>query len=80
MRNLYHSSRSKKLLLNSVVNLRFHNSSYGLPSLRSAGASAAANAGISDRLFKGHGRWKSDRAKDGYVSTTSIVFFQFLVL
>ena len=67
MRNLYHSLRSKKLWLNSVVNLRFHNSSYGLRSLRSGGASAAANAGISDRLFKRHGHWKSDRAKDGYV-------------
>ena len=29
--------------------------------------SAAANAGISDRLFKRHGRGKSDRARDGYV-------------
>lgn len=36
-------------------------------SLRSGGGSAVANAGISDRLFKRHGRWKSDRAKDGYV-------------
>ena len=35
--------------------------------LRAGGASAAANAGISDRLFKRHGRWKSDSAKDGYV-------------
>lgn len=30
-------------------------------------ASAAANALISDRLFKRHGRWKSDKAKDGYI-------------
>ena len=28
---------------------------------------AAANAGVSDRLFKRHGRWKSETAKDGYV-------------
>ena len=34
--------------------------------LRSGGA-AAANAGISDRLFKRHGRWSSDLAKGGYV-------------
>ena len=31
------------------------------------GATAAANNGISDRLFKRHGRWRTDKAKDGYV-------------
>ena len=36
-------------------------------SLRSGGATAAATSGVSDRLFKKHGRWKSDNAKDGYV-------------
>ena len=40
---------------------------FGLHSLRSGGASAAAAAGVEDRLFKKHGRWKSDTAKDGYV-------------
>ena len=27
----------------------------------------AANAGVSNRLFKRHGRWKTDQAKDGYI-------------
>ena len=36
-------------------------------SLRAGGATAAANAGINDRLFKRHGRWLSENAKDGYV-------------
>lgn len=40
---------------------------YGLHSLRSGEASAAANNGIGDRLFKRHGRWVSENAKDGYV-------------
>lgn len=40
---------------------------YGLHSLRSGGATIAANLGISDRLFKRHGRWRSETAKDGYV-------------
>jgi len=40
---------------------------FGLHSLRSGGATAAANAGVNDRLFKHHGRWRSDKAKDGYV-------------
>jgi len=36
-------------------------------SLRAGGASCAANAGIADRLFKRHGRWVSETAKDMYV-------------
>ena len=39
----------------------------GVHSLRAGGASAAANAGIPDRLFKRHGRWMSDKAKDRYI-------------
>jgi hypothetical protein len=31
------------------------------------GATNAANAGVSNRLLKKHGRWKTDKAKDGYV-------------
>jgi hypothetical protein len=41
--------------------------SIGLHSLRAGGATAACNFGISDRLFKRHGRWKSETAKDDYV-------------
>ena len=40
---------------------------YGLHSLRSGGATASVLCGIPDRLFKTHGRWRSDLAKDGYV-------------
>ena len=36
-------------------------------SLRAGGASAAANAGVQDRLFQRHGRWRSVAAKNGYV-------------
>ena len=39
----------------------------GFHSLRAGGASAAANAQVSDRLFKRHGRWKSEKAKDDYI-------------
>ena len=42
-------------------------SSIGTHSLRSGGATAAARAGIPDRLFKRHGRWRSEKAKDGYI-------------
>ena len=40
---------------------------FGLHSLRAGGATAAAKAGVPDRVFKRHGRWKSEIAKDGYV-------------
>ena len=40
-------------------------SAIGTHSLRSGGATAAANTGV--RLFKRHGRWASESAKDGYV-------------
>ena len=39
----------------------------GTHSLRSGGATAAASAGVPDRLFLRHGRWSSVSAKDGYV-------------
>ncbi|XP_053405894.1 uncharacterized protein LOC123561533 isoform X1 [Mercenaria mercenaria] len=42
-------------------------SKFGLHSLRSGDATAAANNGIKDRLFKRHGRWRSENAKDGYI-------------
>ena len=42
-------------------------SAIGTHSLRSGGATAAANAGVPDRLFERHGRWASESAKDGYV-------------
>ena len=39
----------------------------GLHSLRSGGASAAYKCDVPDRLFKVHGRWKTENAKDEYV-------------
>ena len=36
-------------------------------SLRAGCASTAANNGVPDGLFKRHGRWLSERTKDGYV-------------
>lgn len=39
----------------------------GIHSLRAGGATAAANAGINDRCWKRHGRWKGENSKDGYI-------------
>ena len=59
--------RTRELLLDDIGSLGFDKAKFGLHSLRDGGATAAANAGINDRLFKKHGRWASDTAKDGYV-------------
>ena len=60
-------TRTREIVLHAFAELGYPKSMFGLHSLRAGGASAAANAGISDRLFKRHGRWKSDSAKDAYV-------------
>ena len=57
----------RDLFKRKLIDLGYQPDEFGLHSLRAGGASAAANAGVPDRLFKRHGRWKSDNAKDGYV-------------
>ena len=60
-------TRMRELLLERLESLGYPASQFGVHSLRSGGASAAAQAGVPDRLFKKHGRWRSEAAKDGYV-------------
>ena len=57
----------REVILDSLCPLVADVSVFGLHSLRARGVTAAANAGIQDRLLKRHGRWKSELAKDGYV-------------
>ena len=57
----------RELLLEKLEAIGLNPKLYGLHSLRAGGATAAANAGVPDRLFKRHGRWRSENAKDGYV-------------
>jgi len=42
-------------------------SSYSTHSLRSGGATLAANSGINDRIIQRHGRWKSASSKNMYI-------------
>ena len=35
------------------------------------GSTVAANTGVPNRLFKRHGRWRSENAEDGYVKVFS---------
>ena len=60
-------TRTREILLEALESIGLEKKSFGLHSLRSGGATAAANSGVPDRLFKRHGRWKSDKAKGGYV-------------
>ena len=60
-------TRLRELVLEAFEDIMPDISVIGTHSLRSGGATAAANAGIPDRLFKRHGLWSSDTAKDGHV-------------
>ena len=59
-------TRARELIKKSLSELGLDVKNFGLHSFRSGGASAAAKH-VSDRLFKAHGRWRSESAKDGYV-------------
>ena len=60
-------TRARELLLHQLAKIGRNPKVFGLHSLRSGGASQAANAGVQDRLFQRHGRWRSTDAKDRYV-------------
>ena len=60
-------TRVRELVLSMLKHVVEDVSGFGVHSLHSGGATAAANAGVSDRHFKRHGRWKSETAKDGYI-------------
>ena len=60
-------TRCLELLKQALSSVGLDPSKFGMHSLRSGGASAAANFGVPDRLFKKHGRCRSETAKDGYV-------------
>ena len=60
-------TRVRELVLEKLEAIGLDKHQFGVHSLRSGGASAAAQAGVPDRLFKRHGRWRSENAKDGYV-------------
>ena len=60
-------SRMRQLVLEKLTSLGYEAKNFGLHSFRVGGATTAANKGLPERLFKRHGRWRSERAKDGYV-------------
>jgi integrase len=60
-------TRCREIFRELLNSLGLNADDYGTHSLRRGGATVSAMNNISDRLFKKHGRWKSDKAKDGYV-------------
>ena len=60
-------TRMRELFVAKLRELGFDAKQFGLHSLRAGGATAAANAGVPDRLFKRRGRWQFEVAKDGYI-------------
>ena len=65
-----------ELFMVKLRELGYDAKQFGLHSLRlrAGGATAAANAGVQDRLFKRHGHSRSETAKDGYIKDNSKAF------
>ena len=61
-------TRAREIVKTALSSIGLNRKLFGLHSFRSGGATAAASYGVSDRLFKAHGRWKTENAKDGYVA------------
>ena len=59
---------ARDTVMDAVQSIGLDRKLFGLHSFRRGGATESAKRGCPDRLFKKHGRWKSDNAKDGYVS------------
>ena len=55
------------ILWSALESIGLNKKCNSLHRLISGGATAAAAAGVNERVFKMHGRWKSDKAKDDYV-------------
>jgi hypothetical protein len=52
--------------LGALTAVGLDKSKYFLHNLRSGGVTAAVNNKVPDRLLRVHGRWASDKSKDGY--------------
>ena len=57
----------KDILKGLLMDIGLDPALYGTHSLRAGGATTAANNSVQERLFKKHGRWRSDDSKDRYI-------------
>ena len=60
-------SRAAQLFKMELGKEGLNKDAYGLHSLRSGGASAAAALGVPDRLFQRHGGWHSEKSRNNYL-------------
>ena len=60
-------SRAKELLRKELKREGLDSSLFGIHSLPSGGASAAAALGVPDQLFQRHEGWRSEKARNNYV-------------
>lgn len=60
-------SRAREIFKDKIQPVNNEKKNLGLHSLRSGGASAAAQRGVPDRMISKHGRWMSERGRDGYI-------------
>ena len=60
-------SNVRDIVKGKALQLGLDPKKYSTHSLRAGGSTAAANAGVGDRLFQRHGRWSSAASKDGYI-------------
>lgn len=60
-------SRAREQFRQMISELGLDSNEFGLHSLRSGGASQAARSGVSGRVWRRHGGWRSIQAADGYV-------------
>ena len=59
-------TRARESILGLLKEFVPETTNISLHSFRSGGTTVAANAQVSDRCWKRHGRWRSESAKDGY--------------
>ena len=60
-------SRIREIFKGYISEITMTAENFGLHSLKSGGASAAANNGIPDGLISKQGRWSSEKARNGYI-------------
>ena len=60
-------SRAKELIKKELGKEGLDPNKFGIHSLRSGGASAAAAFGVLDRLIQRHGGWRSEKGQNNHV-------------
>ena len=60
-------TKVRELMLQRLAMLGYDPIKFSIHGFRASGATAAASAGVPDRLFKCHGCWRLESAENGYM-------------